>query len=161
VRAPTATSQELLHPVQRLLDVLHRVGVGKAHKALTVLAEGSAAQACHASLLQHHLGEFTRAHTQLLDVRKRVERPLRTLAPNAGQAVEPIHQDITATPELLHKALYCRERAFRERLQRSNLRKGRCATGAIRLQPCHHLGNVRGHEPVADAPARHGKGICE
>src|SRR4051794_11011033 len=69
--------QELAHAVQRLQNVLGRVGVGQAHVAFAEDAEVRAADGDDAGVVEQRAGELLGFPAGALDVGERIERALR------------------------------------------------------------------------------------
>src|SRR5436853_6332010 len=63
--------------IERLLDVLDRVGHAEAQIAFAEVAEGGPGQSGDASFVQQRVGQFLGWPSGLLDVRENVERAFR------------------------------------------------------------------------------------
>src|SRR5215813_4121087 len=100
-----AARQEIAHAVERLEDVLGRVGVGEPHVALAEDAEIGPADDGDAGVVEQRIGKRLRLPAGALDVGKGVERALRSRAGDAGQAAETFHNHRSPLVELRHHAM--------------------------------------------------------
>ncbi len=94
-----AARQEFAHAVERLQDVLGRVGVGQPHIALAENAEVRPADDGDAGIVQQRRRQRLRLPAGALDVGEGVERALRRRAGHAGQFVEALDHDFAALVE--------------------------------------------------------------
>src|SRR5712691_4388733 len=92
--------QELAHAVERLQNVLGRIGVGEPHIAFAQHAEIGTADDGDAGVLQERGGEGLRLPAGALDVRKGVERTLWRGAGDAGKTIEAVDHDGAPPVEL-------------------------------------------------------------
>src|SRR5258708_10141116 len=104
-----AARQELAHAVERLQNVLGRIGVGEPHIAFAQHAEIGPADDGDAGVLEQRGGEGLRLPAGALDVRKSVERTPRRGAGDSGQPVEAGDHDgappVELRDHLVHRVL--------------------------------------------------------
>src|SRR5690606_37380351 len=97
--------EELLDAPDRAQDIFLRVGVGEPQVALAVDAEIRPTDQRDAFLLEECGSQLLGLPACLADVRKGVERTLRRDAAHAGQAVQPLDDDLAAVVEGPHHRL--------------------------------------------------------
>src|SRR5229473_4417648 len=85
-----AAGEEFAHAIERLEDVLGRVGIGEPHVALAENAEVRPPDNRNTCILQQGRGEGLRLPSGALGVREGVECPFGGDAGNAGQAVQSL-----------------------------------------------------------------------
>src|SRR5438876_1936556 len=148
------------HAVERRPQVCLGGGVREPEVALAVLAERRPRQDGDARLLQQAVGDLGRLPPELLDVGEDIEGAARRPARHAGQAAEPLDDEVAAALELRHHALGRRLVAL-ERGDPGQLGERRRAGVRVHHEPGQVLGERRRHDPVAEPPAGHRERLRE
>ena len=148
---------EFLDPVERLRDVLHRVGVGDPGEAFAAVAERRAGDDRDAAFVEELLAEFLGGQPEAGDVRVDVERAFRLEAvdPHAAQTAD----EITPAPVILrahHRDVLV---PVPERFDRRELGGRRRAHDRVLVDLEHVPRDLPRRERVAHAPSGHRVGF--
>src|SRR5208283_2275460 len=102
--SPAGDSEILLRPLvdalQRLLQILQRIGHAEAQVAFSVFAKGRSRKGCHSSLLQQRVRQRLRLPASLHDVGKNVECAFGHAAGEAFDLVQSRDEHIAPPLEL-------------------------------------------------------------
>ena len=151
-------AQEFAHAVERLQDVLGRVGVGQSHIAFAKYAEIRPADDGNAGIFQQRRGERLRLPAGALDVGKSIERAFRRRAGDAGQFVQALDHDFPPLVELGDHLAHFVLRAF-ERREPGILCRGVDAGMQIDRKLARIVVELAWPHRVAEPPAGHGIGL--
>ena len=151
-------SQEFAHAVQRLENILRRIGVGDAQIPFSQYAEIRAADQGDAGFTEQRVGQGLGLPAGLADIREGIEGALGRDARNPGQLVQAFHHDFPALVEFGHH--------FQHRLLRPGQRGdagklgGRIDAGIeVDRQLAGLVIEFARPYRIAQPPAGHGKGL--
>src|ERR1035437_6625830 len=148
------SGQQLPNPLDRLLDILHRICIGEAHVAFAILAECRTGKACNPALVQEPRGQRARVDAGACGIREHIERAEWLVALEAGYRVHAIDDDIAAAAEFLDNVIHPCLRSG-QRLDPCDLDEARRAARNVRLKLRDDLCEMLRHDAIPQAPAGH------